>query len=329
MKIFITGATGYVGNNLANRLAYEGHSLHALCRSASKNLLLDHPNIKIFEGDITEIASIENAMKDCEQVYHLAAYARVWAKDPFLYYKLNVEGTKNVLDAAIKLGVKNVVYTSTAGVLGPSKDKPVEEDDKRYGNVLNKYEATKTQAEDLIREYVKQYNIRIVILNPPRIYGPGIESESNVVTKLVKLYLQGKWKIMPGDGKRTGSYVHVDDVVNGHILAMKKGRSGERYILSGENASYKNFFEVLAEVSGKKVRLYKLPVSIMMIAGYWILFFSKLTGRPPLLTPEWIKKYLYDWELSCKKAQEELGYTYRPLKVGLKQTVEWIKQTNL
>jgi nucleoside-diphosphate-sugar epimerase len=110
---------------------------------------------------------------------------------------------------------------------------------------------------------------------------------------------------------------------------MKKGRSGERYILSGENASYKNFFNVLAYVSGKKVRLYKLPVSIMMMVGYGILLYSKLTGKPPLLTPEWIKKYLYDWELSCKKAQEELGYTYRPLKVGLKQTVEWINKTNL
>jgi farnesol dehydrogenase len=144
----------------------------------------------------------------------------------------------------------------------------------------------------------------------------------------VKLYIKGKWKILPGDGKRTGSYVHVDDVVNGHILAMEKGRAGERYILSGQNASYEEFFDILAKVNGKKFTLYKFPVPLMMIAGYSIMGYSKLTGKPPLLTPQWIKKYFYDWSLSCEKAQRELGYTYRSLEDGLRQTVRWIKQNN-
>ena len=209
MNIFITGATGYVGNNLANRLAAEGHTVHAICRSANKKSLLSHPNIKIFEGDINNVASIENGMKNCEQVYHLAAFARVWSKDPGMFYKLNVEGTKNVLDVAKKLDVKNIVFTSTGGVLGPSNGRPVKEDDQRYGNVFNEYEDTKTQAENLCKEYCNKYGLRIVIVNPPRIYGPGIESESNAVTRLVKLYVKGKWKILPGDGKRTGSYVHA------------------------------------------------------------------------------------------------------------------------
>lgn len=328
MNIFITGATGYVGNNLAKRLAGEGNIIHALCRSRNKQSLLAHGNIKIFEGDITDAASVEAAMKDCQQIYHLAAYARVWAKDNSTFYKLNVEGTKNVLDAAVKQGVKNIVFTSTGGVLGPSNGKPVKEDDARFGNVFNEYEETKTQAEELCKQYCNKYNVRIVIVNPPRIYGPGIESESNAVTKLMKLYMKGKWRIMPGDGKRTGSYVHVDDVVNGHILAMEKGRSGERYILSGVNASYNEFFETLARITGKKVTLYQFPVPLMMIAGYGIMGYSTLTGKPPLLTPKWIKKYLYDWSLSCEKAQRELGYTYRSLEEGLKQTVEWIKQNS-
>lgn len=326
MNIFITGATGYIGNNLAKRLAQEGHIVHALCRSANKKNLLDQPNIKIFEGDITDVVSVETAMRDCEQVYHLAAYARVWAKDPSTFYRLNVLGTKNVLDAAVKYGIKDVVFTSTGGVLGPSNTAPVKEDDPRFGNVFNEYEDTKTQAEALCKEYCNKYNMRIVIVNPPRIYGPGVESESNAVTKLVKLYLKGKWKIMPGDGKRTGSYVHVDDVVNGHILAMEKGRAGERYILSGVNASYNEFFETLAKMSGKKNKLYNFPVWLMMVSGYAIMGYTKLTGKPPLLTPKWIKKYLYDWSLSCEKAQKELGYTYRSLEEGLKETVEWVKK---
>ncbi len=328
MNIFVTGATGYVGNNLADRLAGEGHVVHALCRSVNKKSLLNHPNIKIFEGDITDAASVEKAMQGCEQVYHLAAYARVWAKDASVFYKLNVEGTKHVLEAAKSLGIKNIVFTSTGGVLGPSNGRPVKEDDARFGNVFNEYEETKTQAEELCKEYCNKYNMRIVTVNPPRIYGPGIESESNAVTRLVKLYLKGKWKILPGDGKRMGSYVHVDDIVNGHVLAMEKGRSGERYILSGVNASYTEFFAVLRKVSGKKATLYPFPVWLMMIAGYSIMGYSKITGNPPLLTPKWIKKYLYDWSLSCEKAQRELGYTYRSLEEGLQQTVDWIKQNN-
>ncbi|MEX6686636.1 SDR family oxidoreductase [Danxiaibacter flavus] len=328
MRIFITGATGYIGNNLALRLAREGNTVHALIRSVNKAPLLNHPNIKLFEGDITEPDSLEKAMEGCEQVYHLAAFARVWAKDVSTFYKMNVEATRFVLDAARKCGVQKIVFTSTGGVLGPSGSHPVKEDDARLGNVFNEYEDTKTQAEELCKEYCNKYGMHIVIVNPPRIYGPGIESESNAVTRLTKLYMSGRWKIMPGDGTKTGSYVYIDDIVNGHILAMQRGRSGERYILSGVNASYNEFFDILGDITGKKLKLINLPVWAMMLAGYALMIRTKLTGKAPLLTPKWIKKYFYNWSLSCEKAERELGYTYIPLKEGLQKTVDWIKQQN-
>lgn len=328
MKIFITGATGYIGNNLAKRLADEGHIVHALCRSAHKLSLLQHDNIKLFEGDITDTSSIKNAMQGCEQVYHLAAYARVWAKDPSVYYRLNVEGTQNVLYAAKNLGITDIVVTSTAGVLGPSGERPVKEDDVRIGNILNEYEETKTRSETICREYAAKFGMRIIIVNPPRVYGPGVESESNALTKMIRLYMQGKWRILPGNGKRVGSYVHVDDVANGHILAMEKGRAGERYTLSGVNASYSEFFDAIAKAAGKKIILFPMPVWLMVIAGYGMIGYTKLTGKAPLLTPKWIRKYLYNWSLSCEKAQKELGYTYRSLEEGIQQTVEWLKLNN-
>lgn len=326
MAIFITGATGYIGNNLAKRLANEGNTIHALCRDAAKQHLLQHPNIKVFNGDILNQASVEAAMAGCTQAYHLAAFARVWAKDASTYYRMNVEGTKVVLDAAKKLGVQKLVFTSTAGVLGPSGTRPVKENDARIGDVMNEYEDSKTQAENLCRRYVSEYGMNIVIVNPPRIYGPGIETESNAVTKLAKLYMQGKWKIMPGNGTKTGSYVYIDDVVNGHILAMQNGRTGQRYILSGVNASYKQFFDALASVTGKRLHLFKLPVWAMLLAGWFMMLKTLFTGKPPLLTPKWIRKYLYDWSLSCEKAQQELGYTFIPLKEGLQKTVEWLRR---
>ncbi|MBV9961946.1 MAG: SDR family oxidoreductase [Parafilimonas sp.] len=325
MHIFITGATGYIGNNLARRLAAEGNCIHALCRN-TENDVLKHDNIKPFKGDITDIASIQKATEGCEQVYHLAAFARVWAKDASTYHKLNVQGAKNVLNAARNASVNKIVFTSTGGVLGPSGNKPVEEDDKRIGAPFTEYEVSKTQAEALCKEYCNKYGMHIVIVNPPRVYGPGIITESNAVTRLVKLYMAGKWKIMPGDGKRTGSYVYVDDVVNGHILAMQKGRSGERYALGGENASYIEFFDLLARLTGKKINLIKMPVWAMMLAGNALQLYTSITGKPPLLTPPWIRKYHYDWSISSDKAQRELGYTFISLEEGLQKTIDWINK---
>ncbi|HEY2726673.1 MAG TPA: SDR family oxidoreductase [Parafilimonas sp.] len=326
MQIFVTGATGYIGNNLAKKLAAEGNMVHALCRNVHTKML-NHPNIEIFGGDITDVFSIQKAMEGCMQVYHLAAYARVWAKDFSTYYKLNVEGAKNVFDAARNASVKKIVFTSTAGTLGPSDKQPVKEENERIGKPFTEYEITKTHAEVLCREYCNKYGMNIVIVNPPRVYGPGIITESNAVTRLIKLYMAGKWKIMPGDEKRTGSYVFIDDIVNGHILAMQRGRSGERYALGGVNASYIEFFTLLVKLTGKKNHLIKLPVWAMMLAGNIMQIYSNLTGKPPLLTPPWIKKYHYDWSIDSNKAQRELGYSFISLEEGLQKTIDWLRST--
>jgi nucleoside-diphosphate-sugar epimerase len=323
MQIFVTGATGYIGNALAKKLADEGNVVHALCRNISAPVL-SYPGLKIFKGDITDKDSIQKAMAGCEQVYHLAAYARVWAKDPSLFYSLNVDATKNILDSAKNEGIRKIVFTSTAGTLGPSGQFPVKEEDERIGKPFTAYEAAKTQAEALCREYCNKYGVHIVTVNPSRVYGPGIITESNAVTRLVKLYMAGKWKIMPGDGKRTGSYVYIDDIINGHILAMEKGRSGERYSLAGVNASYIEFFDLLSRITGKKISMYKLPVWAMLCAGQTLQLYSNITGKAPLLTPPWIRKYYYDWSINSEKAQQELGYSFISLEEGLQKTVDWL-----
>jgi len=326
MKIFVTGSTGYIGNVLAKKLAGEGNIIHALCRNTNSPVL-KHADIKIFEGDIANQVSIEKAMQGCDQVYHLAAYAKVWAKDPSTFHRLNVGGTKNVLDAARNLGIQKIVVTSTAGTLGPSGKMPVKEEDERMGQPFTEYELSKTQAENLCREYSNKYDMHVVIVNPPRVYGPGILTESNAVTRLIKLYMEGKWKIMPGDGKKTGSYVYIDDIVSGHILAMQKGRSGERYSLAGVNASYVEFFDTLASITGKKTSMIRLPVWVMLFAGQAMQLYSTISGKAPLLTPPWIKKYYYDWSISSDKAQKELGYSFISLEEGLQKTVEWLRNT--
>ncbi len=324
MKILITGGTGYLGNKLVAELSASGNEINAICHNPSKNKFLQFPGVNIFEGDIRDPASMKKAMQGCTHVYHVAGYARVWAKNPANYYTINVGGTKNILDAAIECGVEKVVYTSTAGVLGPSRERPVNECDKRIGKILNEYEDSKTQAENLCIEYVQKKGLNVTIVNPPRIYGPGLSSESNGLTNLIKRYLQGKWRIIPGDGKGIGSYVYIDDIIRGHILAMEKGRAGDRYILSGVNATYDEFFETLVKVSGIKKNLIKLPLPVMLFAGQLMLLSTKITGKPPLLTPKWIKKYSYNWALDCDKAINELGYSYISLEEGLSKTIQWM-----
>jgi len=322
-KIFITGGTGFIGQKLARRLADEGNEVVALIRSKGKAKDLEHENISFVEGDLFNIGALEVGMHETDEVYHLAAFASVWAKDD-TFSKVNIDGTLNILNAAKKKGVKKVLVTSTAGVIGPAIDGPVNEDTPRQVDFFTDYESTKYESELKIKEYVANGQ-HVVIVNPTRVYGPGPLNVSNSVTKLIKQYTEGKWKFIPGDGMSTGNYVFVEDVINGHILAMAKGRTGERYLLGGEDATYYELFDTIAEVGGKKYKLYNMPLGILLAFGKIQLFLANTFGRQPLITPGWVRKYLYKWSVSSAKAQKELGYEVTSLKDGIQKTVDWVR----
>jgi nucleoside-diphosphate-sugar epimerase len=264
-------------------------------------------------------------MEQVDRVYHLAAYARLWAKDPSIFYQVNVEGTRNVLRAAADAGVRKLVYTSTAGVIGPSTEKPMTETDPRITGFFNLYEETKTIAENVAQDFVKQ-GLDISIVNPARVYGPGLDTGSNPVTKIVELYMKKKWCVIPGDGEDVGSYCHVDDVVDGHISAMEKGGTGERYIFGGVNISFNELIALIRKHSGVKKTLYKLPYPLMVATSHAMVTWTKISGTPPFMTPDWVKRYIYHWKLDSSKAVREIGYKIRPMDDGIKQTVEWVRK---
>jgi nucleoside-diphosphate-sugar epimerase len=322
-KIFITGGTGFIGQKLARKLADEGHQVVALIRSKGKAKDLQHDNISFVEGDLFNLGALEVGMHESDEVYHLAAFASVWAKDD-TFSRVNIDGTINILNAAKKKGVKKVLVTSTAGVIGPAIDGPVNEDTPRQVDFFTDYESTKYESELKIKEYVAEGQ-HVVIVNPTRVYGPGPLNVSNSVTKLIKQYTEGKWKFIPGDGMSTGNYVFVDDVINGHVLAMEKGRAGERYLLGGEDATYHELFDTIADIGGQKYKLYKMPLGVLLTFGKIQLFLAKAVGRPPLITPGWVRKYLYKWSVSSQKAQRELGYEITPLRDGVQKTVDWVR----
>jgi len=247
MKIFISGGTGSIGAHLVKELSAQGHTVHALVRSLEKGKNIEFQNVLLFKGDILNYLEIERAMKGCQQVYHLAAYAKVWAKNTGDFYKFNVEGTVNVLKSAHVNSVDKVVVTSTAGVLGPSLSGIINEEKIRDIDFFNEYEGSKSMAESKIKDFIINYGLNVVIVSPSRVYGPFLFGEPSSVTLMVDKFVNGSWRIYPGTGKELGNYVYIEDVVVGHMLAMQHGKSGNTYILGGENHDYISFYSTLSD----------------------------------------------------------------------------------
>lgn len=324
MKVFVSGATGFIGIQLVKRLAAAGHTVHALYRSEAKADLIRLPGVRLFKGDIMDKESLDLALENCEEAYHTAAFAGVWSKERDLVYRLNVDGPLNVLECAGRKGVRRVVLTSTAGILGPSSGEAVHEDSPEPHAFFTDYEASKFQLEQKLLGRADG-DPEVVIVNPTRVYGPGYLSESNGVTRMIKQYVEGNWRFIPGSGNSSGNYVHVEDVVTGHLLAMEKGVAGERYVLGGENISYLQLFEYVREVSGVRKKLYRIPLWVMLTAAGIMLLLSRISGRPPLIVPNLVRKFNHNWIVSSQKAIRELGYRPMDARTGIRHTVQWIK----
>lgn len=263
-------------------------------------------------------------MDGCDKVFHLAALAAPWAKNRDSFDKINVDGAQNVFEAAQTAGVSRVVFTSTVGTIGPQRSWELTTEEQTATSFLTDYERTKALAEQKAMEFVKQ-GMDIVIVNPTRVVGPGPMTKSNAVTYIIKRYIEGKWRFIPGNGKSLGNYVYVDDVVEGHLLAMEKGRVGERYILGGENTTFEELCSIIKQVTKKRTTLFKIPVFLMMIVATSSQALSMLTGKAPLITPPWVRRYMHDWGIDSTKAKEELGYQPRTLHESIKMTVDWVK----
>lgn len=336
-KCFVTGATGFIGTRLVQALVERGHAVRALTRRDNPEPPpglfsegqdpLKHPLVELVRGDITDADSIRRGMEGCSHVFHLAAYAKNWAPDPATFHQMNVAGMRHVFDAAREHGVERVVWTSTIVTLGPTRPGEVgDEDMPRITDACyTEYEQSKVEAEKVAAQYVDE-GLPVVIVNPARVYGPGHLTEGNALAQLIDQYDRGLVPILLNRGMNVANYVLVDDVVQGHLLAMEKGRIGERYILGGENASLKEFFRTIDRVSGK--RHFQIP-----ILYFWPLAFAWLQkkraewfGVYPVITPGWIRTFVVDWAYRTDKAERELGYRPTPLEDGIRMTYQWLQR---
>jgi nucleoside-diphosphate-sugar epimerase len=324
MKILVTGASGYVGNRLTHALANRNYKVHAFVRSAIAERILQHPNITVFKGDVLDKASLSAAIKGCEQVYHTASLVKMWDKDPALFHEQNVSGTNNVLEAALREGVQKLVYTSTCGVWGSSSGHPLTEKDVPGSSFETDYDLTKQLAEKSVAGYHSK-GLSAVIVNLSRVFGPGQLRYSSGINRFICQLLKNKICPLPWHAEAKGNYAFMEDVVEGHILAMEKSPGGERYILGGENVSYKRFADTVARLAGSKNIFLRIPTVLLKTWSWTELARGKLTDHQPVMTPNIVRRLQSDKAFDCGKAIEKLGYRITPFEKAMRITIDYLK----
>ena len=324
-KVLVTGATGFIGRRLCLELAQRGQSVKALCRNTAHPYALQHPLIEWVKGDILNKNSLLHAAMDCSHIYHTAALAKMWSRSADDFYQVNVLGTRNVLEVARDMQVSRVVYTSSCGVIGPTVRHPMTEDDPRCTGFPIAYERTKHLAELEVKKLVEM-GLDVVTVNPSRVFGEGPVTDSNTVGKMVRAYLKGRWRIIPGSGEQVANYVYLEDVVLGHIQAMVLGEKGHRYILGGEDVSFNRFFETLQRLTGTKRYMFKLPLRMIKLYSQAQWAKTKLTGLPPAFLPEFADRLKFDQRYDSSKAIRQLKYSITPFEKGLARTIRYIEK---
>jgi dihydroflavonol-4-reductase len=323
MKVLVTGATGFIGGNLARELWRRGDDVRALVRPGSNRLTIENTGIIPVEGDILDRQSVDRAVQGCEAVFHVAAAYTFWSNDPAGVSRTNVAGTLNVLEAARQSGVSRTVYTSTVGTVGLLKNGIADEGTPLDPKSLHgHYKKSKFQAE---REALAlaAAGMPLVVVNPTAPVGPW-DVKPTPTGKMVLDFLRRK---IPAYLKTGMNLVDVADVVEGHILALGKGKTGERYILGNRNVSLKEIFDILSSQTGLPAPRIRAPYWLVVGAGYADRFVEgTLLSREPVIPVEGVLASKTPAYVSCEKAVRELGQPQRPIEDALKQAVDWFTE---
>jgi dihydroflavonol-4-reductase len=323
MKALVTGASGFVGSAVVRRLLRDGHRVRVLVRPTSDRRNLQDLEVEVVEGDLTQPASLLPACDGCDALFHVAADYRLWVPDPAELYRANVDGTRAILEAARKVGVPRIVYTSSVATLGIPRDgtpgsenTPVSVDD-----MIGHYKRSKFLAEEVARQLAAD-GTPIVIVNPSTPIGPH-DIKPTPTGRVVRDAMAGR---MPAYVDTGLNIVHVDDVANGHWLAFERGTIGERYILGGFDMSLRDMLIEIAGIAGRAPPRLRLPHAAVMPIAYAAEAWARLTGMNPIATVEEVRMSKKRMFFSSAKAQRELGYTARPAHQALEDAVRWFQQ---
>jgi farnesol dehydrogenase len=325
MKIFMTGATGFLGRRVARRLLEAGHQVRALVRPASAPRPMP-PSVETAPGDVTDPASLDRGVAGCDAIVHSAALVKMWVRDRGAFDRVNVEGLRNILEAGRRAGVSRILYTSSFLALGPTDGRVADETwVHAAGGHHNDYERTKAAADRVAREAAAQ-GAPLVTVYPGVVYGAGELTDGSLMTKTILDFMRRRVPGYLGSGRQVICYAFIDDVVEGHLLALERGTAGRGYILGGPNADYRLLYALLARLTGVAAPTRHLPFWLMGLAGRMMRWRAHLFGIEPPITDEVIEIYRHDWAYCSDRAVAEIGYRITPLEEGLRSTIDWLRR---
>jgi len=319
--LLLTGATGYLGSGIARELIARRRPFRVLVRDADR-LGFDAArcHCEVTQGDLRDGDALRRALKGMDEVIHTAALVKIWVRDRSEFRRINLNGLQNLLQVAEQAGVKRVVYTSSFLALGPSADVNANESLHNPGPYSDAYEESKALALQWLRGKEGR-RFPVIAMFPGVIYGPGRQTEGNLVGGMIDQYLAGNFPGLLGDGEQRWSFSFIDDVVKAHLTALEIGKPGKEYILGGDNRSLNTFFRILADFTHVRRRVRHLPFALGKFIGATEVLMARAFGFHPQITPGVVEIFKHDWVYSSAKAIQDLDYWVAPLEEGLLKTL--------
>ena len=322
MTTLVTGAAGFLGSHVARQLVARGDDVRVLLRVSSSNRAISDLSLEYVTGDLRDASSLERAMAGAQRVFHVAADYRLWAKRSRDIYDSNVGGTRNLLRAAKKAGVEQLIYTSTVATLAVDRpESPNEFTDAKLEEMVGHYKRSKWMAEQEVLKAAKD-GLPVIVAMPTTPVGPW-DWKPTPTGKIILDFLNGK---MPGYVETGLNFVGVEECAAGHLLVAEKGKIGERYLLGAENLTLKQLLDALARITGLAAPTMKIPHGVALGLAYVESAFSRLIGKEPQIPVEGVKIAQHMMFVDCSRAKKELGFAPSPVAGALERAVKWYRE---
>ncbi len=325
MKIFITGGTGFIGRHTVELLAQGNHKLTLLVRKTSNISFLNKQNVTLVEGNLADKDSILKGMDNCDSAINIAGHYSFWESDKNIYSKTNIQGTRNVMECALKTGIKKVVHISTAGIYGRSDEKPLTEESTPGPKRFSEYFRTKYEGDLIAWDLYKKKSLPLVVIYPVCVLGAG---DTKASSRYIKDLINRK---LPATifNRKTFSFVYVKDVAQAIVSALEKNNNiGEKYLIGNHNCKWQEINKMISEISGVPLPKIKLPVSITMMNAYLLTGLANLIKKPPLwgMAIDQMKVMKAGFNVDGSKAEKELGIKYTPIHLALQEAIDSLKK---
>ncbi|HEY4113209.1 MAG TPA: hopanoid-associated sugar epimerase [Rhizomicrobium sp.] len=322
-RVLVTGASGFVGSAVARALLARGFSVTAMLRPSSPRTNVADIDCEIVIGDMLNTVDMKRAMKDARYVFHVAADYRLWAPDPEEIIRNNANGTRAAMEAAEAEGVEKIVYTSSVATLKPIAGAAADENSRHTPeSAIGAYKRSKVVAERLAQRAIAERNLPVVIVNPSTPIGPR-DIKPTPTGRIIVEAMTGRIPAFVDTGL---NLVHVDDVAEGHVLALEKGRVGEMYVLGGQDVSLQQMLADIAAETGRAAPRIRLPRAPLYPLGFAFEAIARFTRKEPLLTLDSLRMSEHHMFFSSAKAERELGYHARPYREALRDAIAWFRE---